>query len=109
MSILANLARAVLLSFALAAALGACAVSRSVIDVQVAPGAAAAANAAPATPARREVEDARQFQLKPTDPSVPSLGDAEELKDPGITQRAVGRKRNTYGMALGDVVLPEGR
>jgi hypothetical protein len=100
----------VLLPVVLAAALAACAASRSVIDVQAGRGTAAASSrdAGPTTYAKIEVEDARQFQLDPGDPSIPSLGSAEELRDPRLTARAVGRKRNTYGMALGDIVLPEG-
>lgn len=54
-----------------------------------------------------EIRDLRQFSVNPSDPSMPSLGSAEEIQDPKITSRALGRKRNGYGMALGDVMLPE--
>jgi len=56
-----------------------------------------------------QVRDARRFEERPLDPSVPSLWDAEELKNPAITSRAIARKRDGWGMALGDVLLPEGR
>lgn len=54
-----------------------------------------------------EVRDLRQFSVNPKDPSQPSLGSAEEIQDPKITGRALARKRNGFGMALGDVTLPQ--
>jgi len=53
------------------------------------------------------VVDARHFEQNPSDPSIPSLKGGE-IEDPAITSRAIARKRNTYGKALGDVLLPEG-
>ena len=56
----------------------------------------------------KAVSDQRVFQEKPKTPDIPSLGfggaesAANELK-----KRAVGRKRNGYGKALGDIVLEE--
>lgn len=52
------------------------------------------------------VVDKRFFELKPADPSTPSL-DPSEAQDDAIKARAVGRKRNGYGMALGDILLSE--
>jgi hypothetical protein len=58
----------------------------------------------------RSVKDARIFEQSPRDPSTPSLGfggashASKELK-----YRAVGRKRNGYGKALGDVLLEKGQ
>jgi hypothetical protein len=52
------------------------------------------------------VKDARIFQNRPPEPSTPSIdGDVATLTD---DQQAlmIGRQRNTYGMALGDVALP---
>jgi len=49
--------------------------------------------------------DARRFEAAPTDPSVPSLKMADQITNPEITSRALGRKRNGYGMAMGDVLL----
>lgn len=54
-----------------------------------------------------EVRDLRQFSVNPKDPSQPSLGSQEEIQDPKITGRALARKRNGFGMALGDVTLPQ--
>lgn len=54
------------------------------------------------------VVDTRIFESKPTDPNIPSLDPGEEKNDQ-IKLRAVARKRNTYGMALGDILLKEGQ
>lgn len=50
------------------------------------------------------VVDKRVFELKPADPSTPSLDPSEPQSD-SIKAQAVGRKRNGYGMALGDILL----
>jgi len=52
------------------------------------------------------VVDKRIFEVKPPQPSTPSL-DPSEAQDDTIKARAVGRKRNGYGMALGDILLNE--
>lgn len=84
---------------------GGCATSRGTLDIQV----AASSNPA-AGPAVKimQVEDRREFQVNPRTPSIPSLTD-DDIKNPAITARAIARKRNTYGQALGDILLPEGR
>jgi uncharacterized lipoprotein YajG len=84
---------------------GGCATSRGTLDIRV----AASSNPA-AGPAVKimNVEDRREFQVNPRDPSIPSLKD-DDIKNPAITIRAIARKRNTYGQALGDILLPEGR
>lgn len=53
------------------------------------------------------ITDDRQFQHDPPDPSIPSIsGDLAKLS---VTQRdrMIGRQRNTFGKAVGDVSLPE--
>ncbi len=52
--------------------------------------------------------DTRDFQMEPGDPSTPSLKNGE-IEDESITSRAIARKRNSYGQALGDILLPEGK
>lgn len=54
------------------------------------------------------VEDKRVFEEKPRIPEIPSL-DPEKINDPSIKARAIARKRNSYGAAMGDVLLPEGK
>ena len=40
---------------------------------------------------------------------MPSLKNPDEISDPDIKSRAIGRKRGGYGKAFGDILLPEGR
>ena len=54
------------------------------------------------------VTDKRKFELSPNKASIPSLKGGE-VNDKSITARAIARKRNSYGKALGDILLPEGR
>jgi hypothetical protein len=55
-----------------------------------------------------EVTDRRVFQARPPNPSIPSLKNPDQIRDKAITSRAIARKRNGYGMAMGDILLPEG-
>ncbi|MBK8794413.1 MAG: flagellar biosynthesis protein [Holophaga sp.] len=81
-----------------------CAVNRSVVAV---PTKQVADPAQGPVVVITRVADLRTFELAPDDPSVPSLKDGA-ITDKAITSRAFGRKRNGYGMAMGDVLLPEG-
>jgi hypothetical protein len=82
-----------------------CATNRGIIDVRV---------TAPQNPASghtvmiARVTDGRVFEAAPPQASIPSLKNGE-IGDKAITSRAIARKRNGYGKALGDIVLPEGR
>ena len=94
------------------AALGSgCAATRSEVKL-ASPGAAPAATM-PATGrvvVIRSVKDERVFEQSPRDPSTPSLGGEGASKTPAeIKARAIGRKRNAYGMAMGDVLLEPGK
>lgn len=85
--------------------LGACAVGRSVVDIN-APS--SSPNPQNGTAIRLvNVVDNREFQIKPRSADIPSLSDAK-IDDRGITERAYARKRGGFGKALGDVLLPEG-
>ena len=54
----------------------------------------------------RSVTDQRIFEQEPSDPSVPSLGFGGSDSAPdAIKERAVARKRNGFGKAMGDVLL----
>lgn len=100
-----HLRRSLMTVMAAGLLLGGCAVSREEIDLRVAasdnPSAGQAFKIS-------EVIDRRGFELAPAQPSTPSLKDGE-ITDKAITSRAVARKRNSYGAALGDYLLPEGR
>ncbi len=84
------------------AALGACALTRSEVAVaqNVAPDPASGTAVVIAA-----VLDQREFEAAPASPSVPSLKESSQIGDKQITSRAIGRKRNAYGAALGDVLL----
>jgi hypothetical protein len=85
---------------------GGCATSRSTVM----PTVANVANPTEGTAIKIvTVLDQRTFEHKPSDPSIPSLASESDLANPAITTRAIGRKRGGYGMALGDVLLPEGK
>ena len=90
----------------LAIGLAGCALGRSEIDVAVPP--------AHITEAKRtvtiiEIRDLRPFAVDPDDPASPSLASEADVHNPAVTERAVGRKRGSYGARLGDVLLPEGQ
>lgn len=85
--------------------LGGCATSRSIVDIKVSPG----TNPANGKEVKIvQITDGRKFEVAPKTQSIPSLNE-EEIKDSKITSRAIGRKRNTYGKAMGDFMLPEQR
>jgi uncharacterized lipoprotein YajG len=86
--------------------LGGCAVNRSEINVGVEKSKPSVAATVPVKLV--DVTDKRQFALNPRRPSIPSLKNGE-IDNPAITKRAIARKRNSYGMAMGDVLLPPGR
>ncbi len=88
--------------------LAGCATSRSEIDVNVAPMSNAQVAASNGKKVLISTVDERVFQIDPRSPDIPSLKN-NEVTDKSITERAIARKRNGYGMALGDVLLPSGR
>ncbi len=53
------------------------------------------------------VADKRAFQVNPPNPDIPSLDPSEDQNEQ-IKLRAIGRKRNGFGKALGDMLLKEG-
>src|SRR5262245_28773335 len=91
---------------AMALTLSGCAASRSTFDLSVAQGEHSDAKAYVKL---LQVTDQRLYEVNPRDPSIPSLGDATQINDQAITSRALARKRNGWGMALSDILLPEGR
>jgi uncharacterized lipoprotein YajG len=87
--------------------LGGCATSRSVLDIP-SPAAREAAQANGREVFVASVADRRSFETAPDSPEIPSLAPGEDQSDT-IKARAVGRKRNTFGKALGDILLKEGQ
>lgn len=91
--------------------LAGCATSRSEVALHsptvVAP--AATANAEERVVVIGTVTDERTFEQAPSDPSTPSLGfGGADKATADIKARAIGRKRNSYGKAMGDVLLQSG-
>lgn len=81
-----------------------CATSRGTVNISV----PSSANPAAGTAVRIvSVTDNRKFEIKPSNPATPSLKD-NRIHDKALTSRAIARKRNGYGMAMGDVLLSEG-
>ncbi|MDH4100665.1 MAG: flagellar biosynthesis protein [Nitrospirota bacterium] len=101
----ASLAR-VLMLVLFAATVG-CATSRSEIKIgSPAMTAPASSSSSAQVVVIRTVKDERTFEEAPRDPSIPSLGfEGATQALPEIKARAIGRKRNTYGKALGDIIL----
>jgi uncharacterized lipoprotein YajG len=62
--------------------------------------------AANSTVAIATIQDLRVFQNKPTDPSTPSVHGDHTAMNPANKSRMVGRQRNTFGKAMGDIALP---
>lgn len=94
------------LSALLLFALSACAAGRSVLDIK-SPQAAAASDSRVLAKVT-EVRDLRHFETSAPDPSSHTLGSAEDIRNPAVTARAIGRKRGGFGNAFGDLALPEG-
>jgi len=83
----------------------ACATKRGILDIQV----SSPSNMQSSSKVKIvNVSDSRKFELHPKDAFIPSLKDGQ-IDNVSITSRAIARKRNGYGRALGDILLPEGR
>ena len=87
--------------------LGGCATSRSVLDIP-SPAALGAAQAIGKEVFVASVADHRSFASDPRSPDIPSLDPGADQGD-AVKARAVGRKRNSFGKALGDILLKEGQ
>jgi hypothetical protein len=92
--------------------LAGCATSRSEIALHsprvVAP--AATTNSEQRVVVIGTITDERTFEEAPSDPSTPSLGfGGADKATADVKSRAIGRKRNGYGKALGDVLLQPGQ
>ena len=96
----------ILAAVAVCAVVSGCATSRSSLDINV-PVTVDNAQFAEKEVYINSITDKRVFEASPRSPNIPSL-DPSEASSPEIKLRAVGRKRNTYGKALGDILLKEG-
>ncbi|RNF82805.1 hypothetical protein [Montanilutibacter psychrotolerans] len=86
-------------------ALAACATNRSQISLTV-PAPADFVVSADKTAVIETVADQRRFEAEPDEPSTPSLKKGRDFAlDAEGRKAAIARKRNGYGMAIGDIVL----
>ena len=100
------------LAVCLCASLAGCATSRSEIKLQgpvVSPSGTAAAGSARVVVVKSGTDE-RVFEQAPSDPSMPSLGfGGSDNATAQVKSQAIGRKRNGFGKALGDVLLQQGQ
>jgi hypothetical protein len=86
--------------------LGGCATNRSYISLAVPTPATSVSGDRIAVIDR--IEDRRDFQEDPDDPSTPSLKKGKNFTlDAEGRKSAIARKRNGYGMAIGDIQLTQ--
>jgi hypothetical protein len=85
-----------------------CVTGTRTIGLGVTPADSYAKNPDKGTVAIGHITDDRTFENHPDDPSTPSVkGDANALT-PATRSTYIGRQRNTYGHAMGDIALPDG-
>lgn len=75
------------------------------LDTPLAPSITASKGTATVT----GVVDNRKFENKPKEPSTPSVDGDVNRMSPESRELMIGRQRNTYGMALGDIALSPGQ
>lgn len=86
-----------------------CATNRSLVNIQV-PQPAETSRPNGKEVFIKSVTDARVFEENPTRQDIPSLGFGGAARaGSDIKSRAIGRKRNSFGKAMGDVLLDEGQ
>jgi len=90
--------------------LGGCATTRSYTTLTVPSPASAVSSSPGKIVVINQVQDRREFQVDPRDPSIPSLKEGAGYQLSAEQRKAaIGRKRNTYGMAMGDYQLSGGQ
>ena len=87
--------------------LGGCATNRGIVSLQI-PEFSMSTNSNGKIIFINSVTDNRTFQQNPSSPDIPSLGfGGADNTSSDLKKRAIARKRNTYGKALGDILLEE--
>jgi hypothetical protein len=87
-----------------ALAMAGCATTRGSMALTVPPASVVSSGSTPVY--INQIADERVFEDKPAHPSTPSLkGGRAASESETIKSRAIARKRNSYGMALGDILL----
>ena len=84
-----------------------CATNRSVVSLKM-PDITTPAQQKGSKVFIKSVSDLRVFQENPKTQDIPSMGfGGAGISTDDLKKRAIGRKRNTYGKALGDILLNE--
>lgn len=84
--------------------MGGCATSRGSMSLTVPPASGTTSVGIPVYV--DQIVDRRVFEDKPSEPSTPSLkGGKGSSESEAIKSKAIARKRNSYGKALGDILL----
>jgi hypothetical protein len=95
--------------FCLALLIG-CATSRSYMRLDISDASATVTRPTGKAVVIDAVQDERRFEDDPPDPSVPSLKHGDDYKlDAAERKRAIARKRNGWGKAIGDILLEDGQ
>lgn len=97
----------VLTALALTVSLSGCVTSRGLVSLN-APQTTTQTSNLKKTAYIQIVEDERQFENKPRTPNIPSLKGGLAKATADDKAKAIARKRNGYGRALGDILLREG-
>lgn len=98
------------LAIFLCALLAGCATSRSEIKLHSPVVTASASAVNGRVVVIKSVTDERVFEQAPSEPSTPSLGfGGSDSATAQMKSQAIGRKRNGFGKALGDVLLQQGQ
>ena len=99
-----------LCALGMSALLGGCSMSRDYTRLVVPAPAATVASGDGKVIVIDRVQDRREFQADPRDPSIPSLKEGAEYRlDAEQRKAAIGRQRSKYGMATGDYLLRRGQ
>jgi hypothetical protein len=85
-----------------------CVVGRRTVSLSV-PTTPALGSATKGTVVIKKISDDRRFENKPKEPSTPSIdGDVNSITAEQ-KKMFIGRQRNTYGHAMGDIAMPAGQ
>lgn len=100
--------KGIILSVLVCSLFSGCVVGRRTVALSV-PTAAPAGFASKGTVVVKKISDDRRFENKPASPSTPSVdGDVNSLS-PEQKKTFIGRQRNGYGKAMGDIAMPAGQ
>jgi hypothetical protein len=98
-----------LVSFSIIGLTSGCVTGRRSLGIEVPPAESSTAVASKGALSIGQVTDSREFVNKPDSPSTPSINGDVKLLSAEAKSTFIGRQRNTWGHAEGDIVLPDGQ